>query len=135
MVGIDFLQLSRSTQGSVYILVCVDHFSSFVVLAPLRNKSAVTVAHAIVFHLICPYTIPRVLLSDNGTEFKNQILADISQYNIKQTFITAHHPAFNGLVERTNRKVLEIIRHFAGHLHGKVRLLSNVTPRNFIIET
>ncbi len=76
-----------------------------------------TVAHAIVSHLICPYTTPPVLLSDNGTEFKNQILADIcSQYNIKQTFITAHHPASNGLVERTNKKVLEILRHLAGHL-------------------
>ncbi len=111
VVGIDFLQLPRSTQGSVYILVCVNHFSRFVVLAPLRNKSAVTVVHAIVSHLICPYTTPRVLLSDNGTEFKNQILADTcSQYNIKQTFITAHHPAYNGLFERTNRKVLEILR-------------------------
>ncbi len=103
---------------SVYIHVCVDHFSRFVVLVPLRNKSAVTVARAIVFHLICSYTTPRVLLSDNATEFKNQILADIcSQYNIKQTFITAHHPASNGLVERTYRKVLDILRHLEGHLH------------------
>ncbi len=67
VVGIDLLQLPRSTQGSVYILVCVDHFSRFVVLAPLHNTSAVTVAHAIVSHLICPYTTPRVLLSGNGT--------------------------------------------------------------------
>ncbi len=66
VVGIDLLQLPRSTQVSVYILVCVDHFSRFLVLAPLRNKSAVTVAHAIVSHLICPYTTPRDLLSDNG---------------------------------------------------------------------
>ncbi len=74
------------SQGSVNILVCVDHFSRFVVLAPLRNKYAGTIAHAIMSHVICPYTTPRVLLSDNGTEFKNQILADIcSQYNIKQT--------------------------------------------------
>ncbi len=118
VVGIDLLQISRSTQGSVYILFCVDHLSRFVVLAPLSSKCAVTVAHAVVSPLICPYTTPRVLLSDNGTEFRNQILADIcSQYNIKQTFITAHHPASNGLVERTNRKVLEILRHLAGHLH------------------
>ncbi len=114
----DFLRLPRSTQGSVYILLCVDHFSRLVVLAPLRNTSAVTVAHAIVSHLICPYTTPRVPLSDNGTEFKNQVLADIySQYNIKQTFITVHHPASNGVVERTNRQVPEILRHLAGHLH------------------
>ncbi len=37
VVGIDLLQLSRSLQGSTYVLVCVDHFSRFVVLAPLRD--------------------------------------------------------------------------------------------------
>ncbi len=75
-------------------------------------------AHAFVSHLICPYTIPRVLLSDNGTEFKNQILQGIcNQFSIKQTLITAHHPASNGLVERTNRKILEILLHLAGKFH------------------
>ncbi len=118
VVGIDLSQLPRSTQGSVYILVCIDHFSRFLVLVPLRNKSAVTVDHDIVSHLICPYTTLRVLLSEYSTEFKNHIIADIcSQYNIKQTFITAQHLASNGLVECTNRKVLEILRHLAGHLH------------------
>ncbi len=67
VVGIDLLQLPRSIQGSIYVIVCVDHFSRFTVLAPLPNKSATTVAHAIVSHLICPYTTPRVLLSNNGT--------------------------------------------------------------------
>ncbi len=76
-VGIDLLQLPRSIQGSIYALVCVDHFSRFTVLAPLLNKSATAVAHAIVSHLICPYTSPCVLLSDNGTEFKNQVLQEI----------------------------------------------------------
>ncbi len=75
-------------------------------------------AHALVSHLICPYTTPRVLLSDNGTEFKNQILHDIcTQFNIKRTFITALHPASNGLVERTNRIILQILRHLAGKFH------------------
>ncbi len=82
----------------------------------LPNKSATTVAHALVSHLICPYTTPRVLLSDNGAEFKNQILQNIyTQFNIQQTFITTHNPASNGLVERTNRKILEILHHLAGH--------------------
>ncbi len=34
VVGIDLLQLPRSHQGSPYVLVCVDHFSRFTVLAP-----------------------------------------------------------------------------------------------------
>ncbi len=74
VVSIDLLQLPRSIQGSIYVLVCVDHFSRFTVLAPLPNKSATTMAHAIVSHLICPYTTPRVLLIEYGIEFKSQVL-------------------------------------------------------------
>ncbi len=117
VVGIDLLQLPCSIQGSIYVLVCVDHFSRFTVLAPLPNKSATTVAHAIVSYLICPYKTPHVLLSNNGTGFKNQVLQEIcTRFHIQQTFITSHHPASNRLVERTNRKILEILRHLAGHL-------------------
>ncbi len=117
VVGIDFLQLPRSIQGSIYVLVCVNRFSRFTVLAPPPNKSANTVAHAIVSHLICSYTTPRVLLSDNGTEFKNQVLRDIcTQFHIQQTSITSHNPASNGLVEHTNKEILEILRNLAGHL-------------------
>ncbi len=68
---VDLVQLPCSIECSIYVLVCVDHFNRFTVLAPLPNKSATTVAHAIVSHFICPYTTPRVLLSDNGRLFKN----------------------------------------------------------------
>ncbi len=37
VVSIDLLQLPASHQISRYLLVCVDHFSRFVVLAPLQN--------------------------------------------------------------------------------------------------
>ncbi len=96
VIDIDLLQLPRSHQGSSYILVCVDHFSRFTVLDPLPNKSATTVAHALVSHVICPYMTPRVLLSDNGTEFENQILQDIcNRFDIKQNSLqptTLHLP-------------------------------------------
>ncbi len=96
----------------------IDHFWRYVVLAPLKEKSARAVAHAIVSKLICEYSAPRVLWSDNGAEFRNKVLAEICcQFGIKQTFTVAYHPASNGLVERSNRKILEILRPIvAGHL-------------------
>ena len=39
------------------------------------------------------------------------------QFHITQSFITAYHPASNGLVERTNRKILEILRNLVGKFH------------------
>ncbi len=58
------------------------------------------------------------LAESSLTEFKNQVLVKFcSQYGGKQTFTTAHHPASNGVVERTKRKILGILRHLYGLLH------------------
>ena len=117
VVSIDLLQLPTSRQGSQYLLVCVDHFSRFVVMAPLKNKTASSIAHALVSHLFCPYSTPRVILSDNASEFRSSLLDEIcNQYQIKQTFTTIYHPASNGLVERANRKILDVLRPVVGGL-------------------
>ncbi len=107
----DLLQLLKSRYGSQYLLVCIDHFSHFVVLAPVKNKTAASVAHVLVTQLFCCYSTPRVLLSDNGAEFRNAMLSEIcSQYNIKQTFTVAYHPESNRVVERANKKILDVLR-------------------------
>ncbi len=85
VVLIDLLQLPASNQGSKYFLVCVDHLSRCIVLAPIKDKSANSVAHALITHLFWPYSTPRVLLSDNEAEFRNQILTGIcNHFGIKQ---------------------------------------------------
>ncbi len=63
VVAIDLLQLPAGHQGSKYLLVCVDHLSRYVGLAPLKDKTAGAVAYALVTNLFCPYSTLRVLLS------------------------------------------------------------------------
>ncbi len=41
----------------------------------------------------------------------------VSNSIFKETFSTAYHHASDGLVERTNRKILEILRPLAGKFH------------------
>ncbi len=92
VVVIDLLQQPRSIQGSIYVLLCVDHFSRFTVLALLPNKSATIMSHAIVYHLICHY------LHDSSFLFSDQnlrILRDIcTQFYIQQTFYYITSPCF-----------------------------------------
>ncbi len=77
----------------------------------MKDKSVKSVAHALITHLICPFSTPRVLLGDNGTEFRKQLLEELcKQFGIKQCFAVSYHPASNGLVERTNRKILDVMR-------------------------
>ncbi len=92
-------------------MVCVDQLSRYVVLAPVKDKSAKSVAHALITHLICPFFTPSVFLSDNGSEFRNQLLEEIfKQFGIKKSFTVSYYPASNGLVERANRKILDLLR-------------------------
>ncbi len=91
--------------------MCVDHITRYLVLAPLKDKTVTRVAHALVTHLFCPFSTPRVILSDNGADFRNAVVGEIcSQFGVTQTFTAACHPASNGLVERANRKILEVLR-------------------------
>lgn len=47
----------------------------------------------------------KVLLSDNGFEFNNQILNEgCSKLQIKKCYVLAYHPASDGMVEHQNRK-------------------------------
>ncbi len=110
IISIDLLQLPQSQHGSRNLLVCVDHLTRYVVLAPLNEKTATGVAHALVTHLFCPFSTPRVILSDNGAEFRNAVVSEIcSQFWIKQTFTAVYHSASNCLVERADGKILEVL--------------------------
>ncbi len=93
------------------MLVMVDHFSRYVVLAPLQYKITKTVAHALEINVFCPYLPPRVLLSDNGTQFCYSVMEEIcKQFNIKQTSTVTYHLAYNAVVERANRKFLDVLQ-------------------------
>ncbi len=117
IVSIDLIQLPQSQYGSRYLLVCVNHLTRYVILAPLKDKTATAVAHALVAHLFCPFSTARVILSDNGAEYRNGVVTEIcSQFGISQTFTAAYHPASNGLVERANKNFLEVLRSIVNYL-------------------
>ncbi len=66
IVSIDLFHLPQSQHGSRHLSVCVDYLTRYVVLAPLKDENATGVAHTLVTHLFCPFSTPRVILSDNG---------------------------------------------------------------------
>ncbi len=56
-------------------------------------------------------------MRDNGAEFRDAVVSkNFSQFGIKQTFTAACHPALNGLVEKANRKILEVLRPIVNEL-------------------
>ncbi len=120
-LAIDLLQLPLTTEGHKYLLVTIDHFSRFTILSPLKDKQATTVARALIDDVFCKYNTPKVLLSDNGTEFNNQILDAICRdYGITKANVLPYKPNSNGLVERSNRKILSCLRTLVGDISSSL---------------
>ena len=101
----------RTTNGNRYILVFVDYLSRYTEIVPVKDRTSTSVAEALRRRIITPHGCPQTLLSDNALEFTSELFRKLCEfYQIKKVNIVAHKPSSNGLVERTNRKIVEVLR-------------------------
>lgn len=100
-IAIDTAQPSVTTpDGFNYILVIVDVCSRFVWFRPLKTKTAIEMAAAL-YHLFMEFGFPKIIQSDNGTEFVNRIVKELTQLiEADHRTITPYNPQANGLAER-----------------------------------
>src|SRR5271170_864700 len=66
---IDMSSLSRQNDGTTFLLACIDIFSKYAWVIPMRNKSAISVKTA--FEKIFAERMPDKLQTDQGKEFEN----------------------------------------------------------------
>ena len=98
-------------RGNRYVLVVIDLLTRAAEMIPIPDKSAKTVARAVVHHVFCRRGIPESILTDRGCEFDNQALSTIAhELGIDKKRISALHPQANGNVERLNRTIGEMLR-------------------------
>ena len=63
--------------------------------------------------MIYRHGCPKELQSDNGTEFVNRIIQQLTEhYKIKHKFSAPYHPQTNGIVERFNRTLCTILQKY-----------------------
>ena len=69
--------LPLSSNRFQYIAVIVDAFTKLLVTFPLRYKTSMAFLQGFHRHYICTYGVPQFLYSDNGGEFKNDLMSDL----------------------------------------------------------
>lgn len=87
-----------------FIMNYQDHLSKFLILRPLKTKTAAEVSYNLI-DISCTFGAPSMLQSDNGREFVNCIIEELT---VMWRF--ARHSQSQGSVERGNRDVEEMIR-------------------------
>jgi transposase InsO family protein len=101
---------ATTPEGYSFVLVVVDVHSRFVFLRALRDKSARSVAEALLL-IFADFGPAKILSSDNGGEFSNELLRGVLDvFQTAQRFTSAYHPRGNGLAERMVGVSLSILR-------------------------
>ncbi|XP_023243879.1 uncharacterized protein LOC111641862 [Centruroides sculpturatus] len=105
--------LPITNNGNKYILVFVDHFSRYAEAIPLPNTLSKTIAKAFVVNIILRHSTPVQLLTDRAPNLISKMFKEVCELlQIKRLLTTAYHPACNGIVERFNRTLIDIISHY-----------------------
>ena len=110
-VHIDTLYMSiENEDGDWYVLVIIDSCSRWLILYAIKNLEAVRAAQKLLKY-VCTFGHPSFLLSDNGRQFKNDLLDELFKLTgIEPSVSTPHSHEENGLVERANKEVLRHVR-------------------------
>ena len=110
VVCIDYLSLERSKGGYENILVITNHYTRYAQAIPTRNQTAQTTAKALFENFFVHYGFPARIHSDQGDNFESKLIQSLCSLTaMKKTRMTPYHPMGNGMVERFNRTLLNML--------------------------
>ena len=80
-----------------FLVVGIDYFTKWVEAEALATITEKNVRNFVWRCIICRFGIPRVLISDNGRQFDNELFRNFcSQLGIKNHYSSPAHPLANG---------------------------------------
>ena len=102
--------LPPDERGNQYIIVVIDNFSRFIELYSVPDAGAENAAKALINHF-GRYGAPEKIFSDNGTQYANQIVNELTKLvGSEHCLTTAYSHEENGIVERANKEVMRHLR-------------------------
>ena len=118
-IAIDFMgHLSRTNAPpgitpKRYLMVVGDYFTKWTEAIPLENIEAKKVARALIDNFISRFGVPLFTHTDQGATFESQLFQEMCQIlGIKKTRTTKARPQSDGMIERANRTILNMLSAF-----------------------
>ena len=111
IVGVDIMELPKTSKGNQYVVVFQDFLSKWPVVFPTKDQKATTLAKLLVEEVVPLIGVPEALLSDRGTNLLSHLMRDVCELlGVAKLNTTAYHPQCNGLVEKFNRTLKMMLR-------------------------
>ena len=90
-----------------------DYFTKWVDAVPIRNKKATTVAQKVVDRIVTIFGTPLQLHSDQGKTFESEVFQEMCKIlGIHKTRTTPYRPQSDGMIERANRTIENMLSLF-----------------------
>ena len=110
-IALDVKHVQASRSGYRYIIAGIDYLTKYVEARPMRFQTAAEIALFLYEEIICRHGCPTVIVSDNGKPFLSDIIRQVCRnYNIIHKTTTPYNPQSNGLIERFNRTLTQILQ-------------------------
>ncbi len=111
LVCLDFWSAEDNKQRSVDVLVLTDHFTKLAHAFPCINQTAKQVARKLWDQVFCVYGFPERIHTDQGINFESELIAELLALSgVSKSRTTAYHPMGNGITERFNRTLGNMLR-------------------------
>jgi hypothetical protein len=102
--------LDVTENGNTYILVMGEYSTRYMIAAPMKDQTADSVHNAFREKIILTHGVPEEVLTDQGKNFLSKTMDDFySQLGVKRKKTTAYRPCCDGLVERFNRTLVDMM--------------------------
>lgn len=106
----ELIHMDLLTIQNEKFLTIVDAFSKYAQAYYLRDGTAISVVQALL-RFCTHHGIPITIVTDNGPEFTNQLVAEFARvHKINHHKVAPHAPNENGIVERFHSTILEHLR-------------------------
>jgi transposase InsO family protein len=123
-VAVDCFSLAITSprgMNAVLVLVCVA--TRFVVLRALQDKSMQTMARTL-WDIFCLLGFPKIMQSDNGREFVNQLLAALTDMlGVDHRLVAPYNPAANGVAESAVRDYSRVLKTKKSAHHQSLKIV------------
>ena len=111
-IQIDLVSVTsrQASSGYQYILTSICSLTNYVQMEPIESKEAIVVLKAL-NKIFCNTGLPRIIQSDNGKEFRNQIMSKHAEFlKIEWRFSTPYKPSTNGRIERRHHELSKLLK-------------------------
>ena len=110
LVQLNYLCLEPGKGKEENLLVVTDHFAQYAQVYVTWSQTALITARDLLDNFIIHYGLPKKILSDQGRNFEDELIADLCRLMWTQKLRTSpYHPQTNGQCERFNSTLISML--------------------------